>query len=82
MPVYSPSYVENIISECYSEKEISIYKNKKERTILKKEKYNEKSLSGDYDLIYRFNESVLNPDEDLKINSDSIELKGFNKIDI
>ncbi|MFL2753590.1 MAG: beta-ketoacyl synthase [Gammaproteobacteria bacterium] len=82
MPVYSPSYVDNIISECYSEKEISIYKNKKEKTVLKKEKYNEKSLSGDYDLIYRFNESVLNPKEDLKINSNSIELKGFNKIDI
>ena len=81
-PVYSPSYVQNMIKETFSDKEITAYEKKKENTILNKEKYYNDTAQGNYDLIYRFNESVLDPKTDLEITDSSIKLKGYKKIDI
>ena len=81
-PVYSPSYVQNMIKETFSDKEITAYEKKKENTILNKEKYYNDTAQGNYDLIYRFNESVLDPKADLEITDSSIKLKGYKKIDI
>ena len=81
-PVYSPSYVQNMIKETFSDKEITAYEKKKENTILNKEKYYNDTAQGNYDLIYRFNESVLDPKTDLEITDSSINLKGYKKIDI
>lgn len=81
-PVYSPSYVQNVIKQTFSDKEINDYEKKKEKTILNKEKYYSDAAQGNYDLIYRFNESVLDPKTDLEITDNSINLKGYKKIDI
>ena len=79
-PIYSPHIVKRIINKIYPKKDLKKYHQKLEKTQANKIKYNQKALNGNYDLIYRFNEEVLNPEEDLSINENSIKLKGYKDI--
>ena len=44
--------------------------------------YLEESINGKYDLIYRFNEEILDPTEDLKITKDKISISNYKDIDL
>ena len=79
-PIYSPYIVKKIINKIYPKKDLKKYHQKLEKTQDNKIKYNQKALKGNYDLIYRFNEKVLNPEEDLSISESSIKLKGYKDI--
>ena len=49
----------------------------KKRTI-----YLEESIAGKYDLIYRFNEEILDPSIDIKITKDKISISNYKDIDL
>ncbi len=68
--------------EIITKKEINSYEKSLENTKKKKFDYNEKCLSGEFNLLYRANEKLLNPDEDLEISQDSIKLKDYPDIEI
>ena len=44
--------------------------------------YLEESNNGNYDLIYRFKEEVLDPSEDMKITADKISISDYKDIDL
>ena len=80
--IYNPNFVKKLLPEIFTKKEINSYEKSLENTKKKKFDYNEKCLSGEFNLLYRANEELLNPDEDLEINQDSIKLKDYPDIEI
>ena len=44
--------------------------------------YLEESVNGKYDLIYRFNEEILDPTEDLMITKDKIFISNYKDIEL
>ena len=79
-PIYSPYIVKKIINKINQKRDLKKYHQKLEKTQGNKIEYNQKALNGNYDLIYRFNEKVLNPEEDLSISESSIKLTGYKDI--
>ena len=80
--IYNPNFVKKLLPEIFTKKEINSYEKSLENTKKKKFDYNEKCLSGEFNLLYRANEKLLNPDEDLEISQDSIKLKDYPDIEI
>ena len=80
--IYNPNFVKKLLPEIFTKKEINSYEKSLENTKKKKFDYNEKCLSGEFNLLYRANEELLNPDVDLEISQDSIKLKDYPDIEI
>ena len=72
----SPSFIKSKINK----KDLKNYETKLAATEEKRAIYLEESINGKYDLIYRFNEEILDPTEDLKITKDKISISNYKDI--
>ena len=76
--VVSPSFIKSKINK----NDLKNYETKLAATEEKRAIYLEESVNGKYDLIYRFNEEILDPTEDLKITKDKISISNYKDIDL
>ena len=76
--VVSPSFIKSKINKT----DLKKYEKKLSDTEVKRKVYLEESNNGNYDLIYRFKEDVLDPAEDMKITKDKISISDYKDIDL
>ena len=76
--VVSPSFIKSKINK----RDFKNYEEKLSETDAKRKVYLEESNNGNYDLIYRFKEEVLDPSEDMKITKDKISISDYKDIDL
>jgi acetoacetyl-[acyl-carrier protein] synthase len=76
--VVSPSFIKSKINK----KDLKNYEEKLSVTEAKREAYLEESNNGNYDLIYRFKEEILDPSGDMKITKDKISISDYKDIDL
>ena len=76
--VVSPSFIKSKINK----KDLKKYEEKLSDTEAKRKIYLEESNNGNYDLIYRFKEEVLDPSRDMKITKDKISISDYKDIDL
>ena len=76
--VVSPNFVKSKINK----KDLKDYERKLAETEKKRTIYLEESIAGKYDLIYRFNEEILDPSIDIKITKDKISISNYKDIDL
>ena len=67
----------NLARKEFSASDLKKYAEKKEKVLETLEKYQNDCRKGEYKVIYRFNEEVLEGLDDIKISDEGIELKGF-----
>ena len=75
--ILSPTESENLLKEKYSKSKLSNFKSKQEDTEVKSRQHNKRCLKGNYNIIYKFNENVLQGETDVKIDKSKINLKNF-----
>ena len=61
----------------FSTSDLKKYSDKKEKVLETSKKYQDDCRKGEYKVIYRFNEEVLEGLDDIEISDKGIELKGF-----
>ena len=76
--VVSPKFIKSKINQ----KELKDYEIKLADTEDKRINYFEESNNGEYNLIYRFKEEILDPERDMKITKDKISISDFKDIDL
>jgi acetoacetyl-[acyl-carrier protein] synthase len=76
--VISPSFIKSKINK----RDLKNYEEKLSVTEAKRKVYLEESNNGNYDLIYRFKEEVLDPSGDMKITKDKISISNYKDIDL
>ena len=76
--VVSPSFIKSMIGK----KDLKNYETKLSETEEKRAIYFEESINGKYDLIYRFNEEILDPMKDIEITKDKISISSYKDIDL
>ena len=76
--VVSPSFIESKINK----RDFKNYEEKLSDTEEKRKVYLEESNNGNYDLIYRFKEEILDPSGDMKITKDKISISDYKDIDL
>ena len=76
--VVSPSFIKSKINKT----DLKNYEKKLSDTEVKRKAYLEESNDGNYELIYRFKEDVLDPSEDMKITKDKISISNYKDIDL
>ncbi len=76
--VVSPNFIKSKINK----KDLKNYETKLSETEEKRTFYFEESINGKYDLIYRFNEEILDPTKDIKITKDKISISDYKDIDL
>ncbi|MDC3144662.1 beta-ketoacyl synthase [SAR86 cluster bacterium] len=76
--VVSPNFIKSKINK----KDLKNYETKLSETEEKRTIYFEESINGKYDLIYRFNEEILDPTKDMKITKDKISISDYKDIDL
>ena len=76
--VVSPSFIKSKINK----KDLKNYEEKLSDTEAKRKAYLEESNNGNYNLIYRFKEEVLDPSGDMKITKDKISISDYKDIDL
>ncbi len=76
--VVSPSFIKSKINKT----DLKNYEKKLSDTEVKRKAYLEESNDGNYDLIYRFKEEVLDPSKDMKITKDKISISDYKDIDL
>ena len=76
--VVSPSFIKSKINK----NDLKNYETKLASTEEKRAIYLEESVNGKYDLIYRFNEEILDPTKDMKITKDKISISDYKDIDL
>ena len=76
--VVSPSFIKSKINK----RDFKNYEEKLSDTEAKRKVYLEESNNGNYDLIYRFKEEILDPSEDMKITKDKISISDYKDIDL
>ena len=76
--IVSPGFIKSKIDK----QKLKSYETKLSLTEEKRNIYFEESVSGKYELIYRFNEEILNPSKDMKISKDKISISNYKDIDL
>ncbi len=76
--IVSPGFIKSKIDN----QKLKSYETKLSLTEEKRNIYFEESVSGKYELIYRFNEEILNPSKDMKISKDKISISNYKDIDL
>ena len=76
--IVSPGFIKSKIDK----QKLKSYETKLSLTEEKRNVYLEESISGKYELIYRFNEEILNPSKDLKISKNKISISNYKDIDL
>ena len=75
--IISPKIAIDLAKEEFSKNEHLKYQQNKEKVLESSLNYQESCKRGDYRVIYRFNEEVLEGLEDIEISEEGIKLKGF-----
>ena len=76
--IVSPGFIKSKIDK----QKLKSYETKLSLTEEKRNTYFEESVNGKYELIYRFNEEILNPSKDMKISKDKISISNYKDIDL
>ena len=56
---------------------MKIYESNVQEAKVKAEKHNKDCLKGNYNVVYKFNENVLQGEADVKLSKSEISLKGY-----
>ena len=76
--VFSPNFTNKLLSKRYSEAQLNSYQAKLEQTKLAQAAYQQAADNGQYELIYRFGNGMIDENE-LVLSQDSLSLPGFDK---
>ena len=77
--VLSPEESISLLNKKYSITKMKNYISKNKEVVLKSNKHNKQCLKGNYNIIYKFNENVLQGEEDVMIEKNKLSLKGFKR---
>ena len=80
--IYKSDFVLKILPKLFSKSKLTAYEAALEKTRENKLVYNSNCLEGNFNLIYRANEEILNPETDLEMTSEAIKLKDYPDIKI
>ena len=80
--IYKSDFVTKILPKLFSKSKLTAYEAALEKTRENKLVYNSNCLEGNFNLIYRANEGILNPETDLEMTSEAIKLKDYPDIKI
>ena len=80
--IYKSNFVTKMLPKLFSKSKLSSYEAALEKTRKNKLVYNSNCLEGNFNLIYRANEEILNPETDLEMTSEAIKLKDYPDIKI
>ena len=75
--ILSPVESENLLDQKYSKSKMANYRSKAQETMQKSSLHNKQSLKGNYNVVYKFNENVLQGETDVTIEKGEIKLKSF-----
>ena len=78
--IYKSDFVTKILPNLFSKSKLNAYETALEKTRENKLLYNSNCLEGNFNLIYRANEEILNPETDLEMTSEAIKLKDYPEI--
>ena len=78
--IYKSDFVTKILPKLFSKSKLTAYEAALEKTRENKLVYNSNCLEGNFNLIYRANEEILNPETDLEMTSEAIKLKDYPDI--
>jgi hypothetical protein len=68
-----------LLSKKYSSTKIKNYQSAKQDVVSKSTQHNKQCLRGKYNIIYKFNENVLQGEEDVMLEKNKLSLKGFKR---
>ena len=77
--ILSPQESMTLLSKKYSNSKLKNYKSANEEVMSKMLKHNRQCLRGKYNVIYKFNENVLQGEEDVILDKYKLSLKGFKQ---
>ena len=78
--IYKSNFVTKMLPKLFSKSKLTSYEAELEKTRKNKLVYNSNCLEGNFNLIYRANEEILNPETDLEMTSEAIKLKDYPEI--
>ena len=78
--IYKSNFVTKMLPKLFSKSKLTSYEAALEKTRENKLVYNSNCLEGNFNLIYRANEEILNPETDLEMTSEAIKLKNYPEI--
>ena len=78
--IYKSNFVTKMLPKLFSKSRLTSYEAALEKTRENKLVYNSNCLEGNFNLIYRANEEILNPETDLEMTSEAIKLKDYPEI--
>ena len=77
--ILSPEESMTLLSKKYSSTKIKNYQSANQDVISKSALHNKQCLRGKYNIIYKFNENVLQGEEDVMLEKNKLNLKGFKQ---
>ena len=77
--ILSPEESMALVSKKYSKAKLKKYQSDNEGVKAKSSQHNKQCLKGKYNIIYKFNENVLQGEEDVKLEKNKLTLKGFKQ---
>lgn len=77
--ILSPEESMTLLSKKYSSTKIKNYQSANKDVISKSALHNKQCLRGKYNIIYKFNENVLQGEEDVMLEKNKLSLKGFKQ---
>ena len=80
--IYNPNFIKSLLPKIFTKSEITTYKKSLEINENNRLNYHKKCLLGDFDLLYRANEELLDPEKDIEISENYIKLKDYPKIEM
>ena len=78
--IYKSNFVTKMLPKLFPKSKLTSYEAALEKTRENKLVYNSNCLEGNFNLIYRANEEILNPETDLEMTSEAIKLKDYPEI--
>ena len=77
--ILSPEESMTLLSKKYSSTKIKNYQSANQDVVSKSTQHNKQCLRGKYNIIYKFNENVLQGEEDVMLEKNKLSLKGFKR---
>jgi len=77
--ILSPEESMTLSSKKYSSTKIKNYQSANQDVVSKSTQHNKQCLRGKYNIIYKFNENVLQGEEDVMLEKNKLSLKGFKR---
>ena len=77
--ILSPEESMTLLSKKYSSTKINNYQSANQDVVSKSTQHNKQCLRGKYNIIYKFNENVLQGEEDVMLEKNKLSLKGFKR---